>query len=146
MKLYCWDWIWLHNFSLFFSKMYLKLRATSMLVTDVGDEMGSWQFQDVGHLRGFGHFGHQHPLSLNISVGGQHPKDVTKVLIRSHCHLRSHCHQHDCNVKVFWLKILGLKFRIIFWKFIVTDILQTVFANKLFQKKIPRKMISKNQP
>ena len=55
--------------------------ATSMLVTDVGNEMCWWQFEDVGD--GFGHFGHQNPLSLNISLGHQHPKDVTKILILS---------------------------------------------------------------
>ena len=49
--------------------------ATSMLVTDVGDEMWWWQFEDFGD--DFGDFGHQHPLFLNISVGHQHRKDVT---------------------------------------------------------------------
>ena len=52
--------------------------ATSMLVTDVGDEMFWIQFEDVSD--GFSFFGHQRPLSLNISVGHQHPKDVTKIL------------------------------------------------------------------
>ena len=37
-----------------------------MLATDIGDEMCWWQFEDVGD--GFGHFGHQDPLLLNISV------------------------------------------------------------------------------
>ena len=32
---------------------------------------------------GVGDFSHQHPLSLNISVEHQHPKDVTKILILS---------------------------------------------------------------
>ena len=42
--------------------------ATSMLETKcVGDD--------------FGHFGLQHPLALNISIGLQHLKDVTKILI-----------------------------------------------------------------
>ena len=52
-----------------------------MLVTDIGDEMYWRQFWDVGD--GFGRFGHQRPLSLNNSVGHQHPKDVTKILILS---------------------------------------------------------------
>ena len=38
-------------------------------------------FEDVGD--GFGHFDHQLPQSLNNSVGHQHPKDVTKILILS---------------------------------------------------------------
>ena len=37
--------------------------STSMLVTDVGDEMCWSKFQDVGD--DFGHFGHQHRM-LNI--------------------------------------------------------------------------------
>ena len=52
--------------------------STSMLVTDVGDEMFWSKFQDVGD--DFGHFGHQHPLSFNINVEHQHSKDVTKIL------------------------------------------------------------------
>ena len=44
-------------------------RATPMLVTDVGDEICWRQLLDVGD--GFGHFRHQHHLSLNISVGHQ---------------------------------------------------------------------------
>ena len=55
--------------------------AISMLVTDFGEEMCWRQFQDVGDA--FGYFGHQHPLSLNISVGHQLAKDVTKILILS---------------------------------------------------------------
>ena len=48
-------------------------QATSMLVTDVG------------------RFCHQHPISFNISVGHQHPKDVTNIEILS---LTSkNCHQ-----------------------------------------------------
>ena len=63
-------------------------RATSMLVTDVGDEMCLWQLWDVGD--GFGCFCRQHPLSLNISVGHQQPKDVTNIEILSPT---SVCHQ-----------------------------------------------------
>jgi len=50
-----------------------------MLVTDVGHEMCSRQLLGVGDEMcwrqrldvgdGFGYFDHQHPLSLNISVG-----------------------------------------------------------------------------
>ena len=49
-----------------------------MLVTGVGDEMSWWQFQDVGD--DFGHFGHQHPLSLNLSVGHQYLNSVANIL------------------------------------------------------------------
>jgi len=74
--------------------------ATSMLVTDVGDEMCWWQFEDVGY--GFGHFDNQHPQSLNISVGHRHPKDVTNCKSMSPNILKlsptvSQCHQHDCS-------------------------------------------------
>ena len=54
--------------------------ATSMLVTDAGDEMCCWQFYDDGD--GFGHFGHQH-LSLNFSTRHQLLKDVNKIFILS---------------------------------------------------------------
>ena len=56
-------------------------RATSMLVTDVGEEMCWRQLWDVGD--DFGRFYHQHPLSFNISVGHQHPKVVTNIENRS---------------------------------------------------------------
>ena len=52
-----------------------------MLVTDVGDEMCSRQLWDVGDR--FRRFRHQHRLSLNNSVGHQHPKDVTNIEILS---------------------------------------------------------------
>ena len=55
--------------------------GTSMLVTDVGDEICWRQFLDVSDA--FGYFGHQHHLSLNIGVGHHLPKDVTKILILS---------------------------------------------------------------
>ena len=45
-----------------------------MLVTDVGDEMYWGQLNDVGDS--FGHFGHKHPLSFQISVGHQYSSDV----------------------------------------------------------------------
>ena len=54
-------------------------KATSMLVTDVGDEMCWRKLWDVGD--GFGHFGHQHPPDFNIIVGHQHSKDVTNIEI-----------------------------------------------------------------
>ena len=52
--------------------MHLKKKnadkmATSMSVTDVGDEMCWRQLLDVDDC--FGRFRHQHPLSFNISVG-----------------------------------------------------------------------------
>ena len=44
-------------------------KATSMLVTDVWDEICWWQLLDVGDS--FDHFGHQNQLSFYISV--RHP-------------------------------------------------------------------------
>ena len=65
--------------------------ATSMLVTDVGDELCWRQLLDVDDS--FGRFYHQHPLFFNISVGHQQPKDVTNIEILS---LRSkNCHQDN---------------------------------------------------
>ena len=61
--------------------------ATPMLLTDDGGEI-CWR-QDFGDS--CGRFGHQHPLSFNISVGHQHPKDVTNILILSPTYLN--CHQ-----------------------------------------------------
>ena len=52
-----------------------------MLVTDVGDEMCWREFYDVGDASDY--FGHQHPLSLNTSVGDQLSKDVTEIFILS---------------------------------------------------------------
>ena len=71
---------------------------------DVGDEMCWWQLWDVGD--GFGHFRHQRLLSFNISVGQQHPKNVTNIEIPSDEFLESvtniksptsSCHQHLCS-------------------------------------------------
>ena len=56
-------------------------RATSMLVTDVGDEMCGRQRRDIRD--GFGRVCRQYPLSLNISVGHQHHKYVTNTVILS---------------------------------------------------------------
>ena len=56
--------------------IYVDL-VTSMLVTDIGDQMSRWQVQDVGDS--FGQFGHQNPLSFYITVEHQHSKDVTNV-------------------------------------------------------------------
>ena len=50
--------------------------VTSMLVTDVGDEMWWWKLLDVGD--GFVHFGCQDTL-FYISVGYQHSKDFTNI-------------------------------------------------------------------
>ena len=59
-----------------------------MLVTDDEDEICWRQLGDVGD--GFGRFRHQDPLSFTISVGHQHPKDVTNIEIPSptlnNCH------------------------------------------------------------
>ena len=56
---------------------------------DVGDGYW-WQLYDVG--KGFGHFGHRHPLSFYICVGYQHLKIVTNVKSST-----SRCHQHHCH-------------------------------------------------
>ena len=60
-------------YSLTFDLYVQWKRATSMLVTDVGDEICLQQLWDVGD--GFGRF----RLYFNIWVGHQHPKDVTKI-------------------------------------------------------------------
>ena len=51
--------------------VYHVYDATSMLVTDVGDELCWRQLLDVGE--GFGRFCHQHPLSFNTSLVHHHP-------------------------------------------------------------------------
>ena len=56
-------------------------KFTSMMVTDVGDEMCWWHLKDV--VDSFGHFGHQHLRSFYIGVGHQHWKDVTNIEIQS---------------------------------------------------------------
>ena len=67
-----------------------RIRATSMLVTDNEDKMC------------FGRFCHQHSQYFSISVGYQHPTDVTNIKILS---LTSKiCHQ-DKDIK---FEILGL--------------------------------------
>ena len=50
---------------------FISMLMTIMLYDD----------KDVGD--GFGFFGQQHPLSLDINVGHQHSKDVTKFEIQS---------------------------------------------------------------
>ena len=60
-----------------------------MLVTVVGDEMRwvIWNELDWDFGDSFDHFGHKHPLSLNIS-DGNHQNNTTKTLILS---LINHC-------------------------------------------------------
>jgi len=58
---------------------------------DVGDRF--WR-RDVGD--GFGHFGHQDPLSFYISVGHQHSKDVTNISkISPTLSHQQHCHPNE---------------------------------------------------
>ena len=77
------------------------MRVTSMLVTDVGDEMCWWQLYDVGD--NFGHFGNQNLLSFYISVGHQHSNDFKSS--------SSRCHRHHCHLtwviwyEAFWLTL-----------------------------------------
>ena len=54
-----------------------------MLMTDVEEEMCWRQLLDVGD--GLGRFCHQHPLSFNIDVGHQRPKNVINIEILSVC-------------------------------------------------------------
>ena len=69
-----------------------------MLVTDVGDEMCWRQFLDVGDA--FGYFGHQHALSLNISVGHQDRNSVANIkIVINFKSPTSQFHQHDCSRK-----------------------------------------------
>ena len=75
-----------------FQKYFLS-RATSMLATDIGDKIRWRQLWDVGD--GFERFCYQYLLALasfSISVGHQHPKDVTNIEIRSPT--SENCHQH----------------------------------------------------
>ena len=81
--------IFLVSISEFFHFSLTQVTATSMLVTDVGNEMCWWQLWDVGDA--FDRFRHQHPLSFNISVGHEHPKIVTNIEILSLA--SKNCHQ-----------------------------------------------------
>ena len=58
----------------------------------------------------FGHFGHQHPLSPNISVEHQHLKDVTNILLLSP--KLCNCHQHHTvsNMTVAQIFVLEWNF------------------------------------
>ena len=59
--------------------------VTSMLVTDVGNEMCWWQLQNF--VDGFCHFGHQHPLfTFAFGTNLQQMSPTSK-----------HCHQHHCK-------------------------------------------------
>jgi len=50
--------------------------------------VGNLGYIDVGD--GFGRYCHQHPLSFNLSVGYQQPKDITDIEILSHTSKNSH--------------------------------------------------------
>ena len=54
---------------------------TSVLVTDVGDEMCWWRLYDVGD--GFSNFDYQHSLSFYINNGDQQSKDIANLEIQS---------------------------------------------------------------
>ena len=71
--------------------------ATSILMTDVGVLMCWRQFQDVGDS--FDRFCHQHFLSFNLSVGHQHPKDVTNIEMPSSSPENSHQHNLTTSKK-----------------------------------------------
>ena len=59
-------------------------------MTNTVDDMCLQQFQDIGD--GFSRFCRQYYLSFNISVGHQHPKDVTNILEPSLT--PETCHKH----------------------------------------------------
>ena len=87
-----------HSFNQLATSQFLLELATSMLVTDVGDEMCWRPHWDVGD--GFRRFFHQHSLSFNINFGHQQPKDVTNIEILS---LTSkNCHQHLWSHYFVW--------------------------------------------
>ena len=78
-----------------------SFKLTSVLVTDVGDEMCWWQLYDVGD--GFSHFDHQNPLSFYIGIGWfgptfkryrQHGNSVTNIYKLS----PTLSHQHHCHL------------------------------------------------
>lgn len=66
----------------------LQQPITLMLATDVGDKMCQWQAWIV-----IGWYFHQHLPSVEISIGDQHPKDVTRFLLLSPILGR----QHQCS-------------------------------------------------
>ena len=68
-----------HPFWAFHNTRIFSFGATSMLATDVGDEICWRQLWDVGD--GFGRFCHQHTLSFSISVRHQHLEDITNIKI-----------------------------------------------------------------
>ena len=76
-----------------------------MLVTDVGDEICWRQLWDVGDA--FGRFRHQHPLSFNVSLGHQQPKNVTNIEILSLTF--KNCHQNLCSRFVHYFSAVRLK-------------------------------------
>ena len=86
--------------------------VTSMLVTDVGDEMCWWKAYGVGD--GFRHFGHYNPLSFYVDIGHKHLKDVTKIEILSPT--SKICHQlRFTNITVTALNINTRKGSEIHW-------------------------------
>ena len=87
----------LHKF--YCLNLYTKVKkVTSMLVTDVGNELCWWQLSDIGD--GFAHFG---SLYFYISIGHQNVKDVTYIKIHSptSTNRHQHCHQHYCRHKKY---------------------------------------------
>ena len=70
--------------------------TTSMLVTNVGDQMCWRQLWDVGDS--FDRLCHQHPLSFKTTIGHQHSKDVTNIKIPSPT--LKNCHQHLCSREI----------------------------------------------
>ena len=73
------------------SPIFLNSKRVSKKSVSWRQESRSWRrmletkyvgdIKDIGD--GFGHFGHQHPISFYISVGHQHSKDVTNSEILS---------------------------------------------------------------
>ena len=84
--------------TIIFESSLVTFSVRSMLVTDVGDEMCWWQLWGVSD--GFGHFGHQHLLTL---ASGSNIKKMSLKSVSVTNKQKSHqLHQHLCH----WLFLL----------------------------------------
>ena len=104
-----------------------------MLVTDIRGEMCWRQILDVGDK--FGRFRHQHPISLIICVGQQHPEDVVNIEILSPT--PENCHQHQLVAIIYVansvyskLKIKSVNQFILIFPSTVFDKMQNYFLQK----------------
>ena len=82
------------RFWIFVSFKLSSKSATSMLVTEGGDE--TWR-------QLWRRFRHQNALSFNIGVGHPHSKDINDQNSVTNIKLPSStCHQHLCSCKIIW--------------------------------------------